>query len=189
MRKFVFPVLLAVVTAVFIDGCGKRQPAEQVPLTKEPSANEAGGIVWSYPSAWTKAPARPMRVATYTVPAMEGDPEAGECAIFYFGPGQGGDVAANIDRWVTQFENAGQPEKTTLKVDGMNVTRVQISGTYLAPGGAMMESQGKKANYLLLGAIVEAPGGSVFFKFTGPQKTVAGAEAGFDAMIQSVSKP
>jgi hypothetical protein len=189
MRKFLLFVLLAAATAVLVDGCGKKQPAQQVALTKEPAENAAGGIVWSYPSAWTKGGARPMRVATYTVPAAEGDSEAGECAVFYFGPGQGGDVSSNVDRWVAQFENAGQPEKTTMQVSGMNVTRVQISGTYLAPGGAMMESQGKKLNYRLLGAIVESPEGSVFFKFTGPQKTVEAAEAGFDAMIQSVSKP
>jgi hypothetical protein len=52
----------------------------------------------------------------------------------------------------------------------------------------MMESQGKKENYRLLGAIVEAPEGLVFFKFTGPAKTIAAADTEFDALIGSVSK-
>jgi len=189
MKKFVFLLLLVAATVVLVEGCGRKGSGNQVALTKESAESTAAGIVWSYPSGWTKGGARPMRVATYTVPAAEGDTETGECAVFFFGTGQGGDVNSNIDRWAAQFENAGQPEKTTMKVNGMNVTRVQIAGTYLSPGGAMMESQGKKANYRLLGAIVEAPEGLVFFKFTGPLKTVEAAEAGFDAMIQSVSKP
>jgi hypothetical protein len=189
MRKCVVSLLVIAVAVALFEGCGKKESAQQVALTKESAESTAAGIVWSYPSGWTKGGARPMRVATYTVPATEGDTETGECAVFFFGPGQGGDVNSNIDRWAAQFESAGQPEKTTMKVSGMNVTRVQISGTYLSPGGAMMESQGKKANYRLLGAIVEAPEGSVFFKFTGPLKTVEAAEPGFDAMIQSISKP
>jgi hypothetical protein len=129
-----------------------------------------------------------MRVATYSVPAAEGDAEGGECAVFYFGTGQGGDVNSNIERWGSQFESAAKAVKTTMQVSGMNVTRVQISGTYLAPAGPMMESQGKKENYRLLGAIVEAPEGMVFFKFTGPAKTIAAADTEFDALIGSASK-
>jgi hypothetical protein len=189
MKKFVLLLLVVAAMVLLAEGCGRKESGGQVDLTKEPAERTGAGIVWSYPSRWTQGGARPMRVATYTVPAAEGDSETGECAVFFFGPGQGGDVNSNIDRWATQFENAGQPEKRTMKVNGMNVTRAQISGTYLSPGGAMMESQGKKANYRLLGAIVEAPEGLVFFKFTGPVKTVEAAEAGFDAMIQSVSKP
>jgi hypothetical protein len=50
----------------------------------------------------------------------------------------------------------------------------------------MMQSQGKKEKFRLLGAIVEAPQGSVFFKFTGPANTVAAAEEEFDELIESL---
>jgi len=39
----------------------------------------------------------------------------------------------------------------------------------------------------LLGAIVEGPHGSVFFKLTGPAKTIEAVSAEFDAMIHSLS--
>ncbi|MBF8248785.1 MAG: hypothetical protein HW374_1585 [Bacteroidetes bacterium] len=52
----------------------------------------------------------------------------------------------------------------------------------------MMQSQGKKENYRLLGAIVEAPKGSVFFKFTGPANTISTATPEFDAMVSSAAK-
>ena len=129
-----------------------------------------------------------MRVATYTVPASSGEADAGECAVFYFGRTEGGDVDANINRWVSQFENPSKPERSTKAVDGMNITLVSISGTYLAPGGPSMQSQGKKDNYRLLGAIVEAPDGLVFFKFTGPAKTIANAAVDFNTLIDSIKK-
>jgi hypothetical protein len=65
---------------------------------------------------------------------------------------------------------------------------VDIKGTYLNPGGGMMQSQGEKPDYRLLGAIVEAPQGNVFFKLTGPAATVAAAEADFDALLASIGR-
>jgi hypothetical protein len=52
----------------------------------------------------------------------------------------------------------------------------------------MMQSSGKKDNFRLLGAIVEGPEGLVFYKFTGPAKTVAGAEGEVSAMVESLAK-
>jgi hypothetical protein len=63
-----------------------------------------------------------------------------------------------------------------------------VEGTYLNPGGGMMTSQGKKPGYRLLGAIVEAPQGRVFFKMTGPAATVAAARAAFDGLVASIVK-
>lgn len=70
----------------------------------------------------------------------------------------------------------------------MKVWIVKVEGTYLAPGGPLMQSQGKKDGYRLLGAIVEAREGSVFFKFTGPAKTVADAESEFNSLVNSIRK-
>jgi hypothetical protein len=52
----------------------------------------------------------------------------------------------------------------------------------------MMSPTGKKAGYRLLGAIVEAPAGNVFFKLTGPAATIAAAQADFDALVASIRK-
>jgi hypothetical protein len=51
-----------------------------------------------------------------------------------------------------------------------------------------MESTGKKTGFRLLGAIVAGPQGSVFFKLTGPAKTVAATEPEFNALIGSLTK-
>lgn len=180
-----------------LTGCTeKKQEQQQMPQSAPPGlmqsphgpANAAAGVQWVIPKSWSTMPPRQMRVATYGSPAAGDDAEGGECAVFFFGGGQGGDVDANIDRWVGQFKNAGAPVRSTKDVNGLRVTLVQIAGTYLAPGGPMMQSQGEKANYRLLGAIVDAPEGSVFFKFTGPAKTITAGESDFQGMINSLTK-
>ncbi len=147
----------------------------------------AGGIAWKVPARWTAGAGSAMRVATYEVPAAKGA-EKGECAVFFFGPGQGGGVDDNVARWGKQFEGAPTPQRSTQTVAGLRVTRAAVAGTYLAPGGPMMQSTGTKAGYRLLGAIVEAPEGNVFFKLTGPGPTVAAAQADFDALVASIHK-
>lgn len=157
-------------------------------------AESAGGIGWSAPAGWEAQAARPMRAATYRVPRAAGDREDGECAVFYFGAGQGGSVEANVKRWIGQFELAdGRPADKAAKITktaiaGMAATRIDVAGTYLASAGPMAPGAVKKPGYRMLGAIVEAPGGNVFFKLTGPAKTVAAAEAQFEALLKSVKR-
>ena len=69
------------------------------------AAESAGGLRWTMPAGWRAQPERPMRAATYTVSAAAGDREPGECAVFYFGRGQGGTVQDNIDRWRSQIQS------------------------------------------------------------------------------------
>jgi hypothetical protein len=151
--------------------------------------DSAGGIQWTAPANWKPQPQRPMRAATYIVPAAAGDKEDGECGVFYFGPGQGGSVEDNIKRWVGQFQpGANAPKKANSTAGaGLKMTTVEHSGTFMA-GGPMTQERTPKPGYRLIGAIVEAPGGNVFFKLTGPEKTVAAAKPAFDKMLQSVKK-
>jgi hypothetical protein len=156
--------------------------------------DSAGGLSWTPPGSWKSAGQKPMRAATYTVPAAPGDSEAGECAVYYFGEGQGGGVQANVDRWVGQFK---QPDGKASKdvahtgkktIHGLNVTTVDVTGTYTGMGGPMAPTHTAKNGYRLLGAIVEGPGGAVFFKFTAPAKTVAASQATFDKMLETLKK-
>ncbi len=161
--------------------------AAAAPPAAAARTDAAGGIEWKVPAGWAAGDGSAMRVATYAVPAAKGS-EPGECAVFFFGAGQGGSVDANVERWSRQFEGTPKPERTSATAAGLPVTRVQLAGTYLAPGGPMMQSTGKKAGYRLLGAIVEAPQGNVFFKLTGPAATVTAAVPAFDALIASIRK-
>ena len=154
-----------------------------------PAAGEgtAGGIRWSVPAGWQSGAPQPMRAASYSIPAAPGA-EAGGCGVFFFGKGQGGTVDENIKRWTSQFEGASAPKTSEQKVNGLAVHRIEVSGTYLAPSGPMMQSQGKKTGWLLNGAIVEAPDGLVFFKNVGPAATMEKARPQIEEMIKSLAK-
>jgi hypothetical protein len=150
--------------------------------------NAVAGIHWTVPQNWTAQPEKPMRAATYLAPAAKEKTEPGDCGVFYFGNGQGGTVEDNLSRWISQFERGGKHEFAKKEINGLQVTTIQISGTYLAPAGPAMESQGKKEDYRLLGAIVEAPQGLVFFKFTGPAETINANQAAFNQLVDSIIK-
>jgi hypothetical protein len=153
------------------------------------AAETAGGLSFTAPGAWKSQGSRPMRAATYTVPAAAGDKEAGEVAVFYFGQGQGGGVEDNLKRWEGQFQTSAKPSIKKQTINGLRVTTIDLTGTYLASGGPMMSApKTSKPGYRLLGAIVEGPQGAVFFKFTGPAKTVAANQAAFQNLIRSVRK-
>lgn len=147
----------------------------------------AAGVKWTAPATWRLQTARPMRVATYEIPAAAGS-EPGECGVFHFGQGQGGSVEDNLARWAGQFEAAAPPKKETRTVRALRVHTIDLSGTYLASGGPMMQTQAKKPGYRLLGAIVEAPRGLVFFKCTGPAATIGKAQSEFESLVGSLAK-
>lgn len=155
-------------------------------------AEDAAGLSWTAPKEWTVGGERPMRVVTYNVPAAKGDTEGAELAVFYFGAGQGGAVDANVKRWVAQFQrpdgSSAEKDAKTKKeqIAGLPVTTVDVKGTY--NGGSMMGPATPKPGYRLLAAIVEGPEGAIFFKLTGPEKTVAGAEKPFRKLLESMKK-
>jgi hypothetical protein len=157
-------------------------------------ADSAAGISWTPPSTWKSTGEKPMRAATYSVPPAGGDSEPAECAVYYFGQGQGGSVQANIDRWIGQFQQAnGKPSKDAAQtrkreIHGLSVTTVDVSGAYSGMGGPMMASHASKPGYRMLAAIVEAPQGAVFFKFTGPAKTVTANQASYEKLLASLKK-
>jgi len=168
------PTLIALALAAFSAGA---------------QAESAGGIQWAAPAGWKSEGARPMRAATYRAPAAPGDKEDGECAVFYFGPGQGGGVEDNLKRWIAQFENTqGEPKRARQTINGLNVTTIDLAGTYTGAGGPMAAAKASKPGYRLLGGIVEAPQGPVFFKFTGPVKTVAAQQGAFQGLLKSVRR-
>jgi hypothetical protein len=130
-----------------------------------------------------------MRRAQYRVPGKGGD---AECAVFYFGAGQGGDAMSNATRWAGQFKRAdGSPALDTMKTSNMtvgsrSVLLVEVAGTY--DGGMTMtaEPSTPKPGYALLGAIVEGPDANWFFKLTGPEATIASQRDAFLSLLQSL---
>lgn len=129
-----------------------------------------------------------MRKASYEVPHVASDTEDGELAVFYFGPGQGGGIEQNVERWVKQFSGI-QPsdvKRADREANGLREHTVEIVRGTFESGMPNAGAAGPKKDYALEGAIVEAPSGAYFFKMTGPAKTVAAARASFMALLDSV---
>lgn len=195
--KYLTIVLFVILLFNFLPGCsGEEQPrhAEPAPVTQAASPESVAGLTWTVPADWTVERQRQMRVATFSTPAAEGDTDEGEVAIFYFGPGEGGSVQANVERWFGQFDQPdGQPTRDvalreTTEVNNISVTIVRTTGTYNAAAGPMAPRQDIRHGYKLIGAIAEGPQGAVFFKFTGPEATVRKAEPQFMNMVQSIRR-
>jgi hypothetical protein len=155
-------------------------------------AESAAGLRWTAPVGWMSEAARPMRAATYSVPPAAGDAVGGEVVMNFFGPGQGGSVDANIERWKGQVQGPdGKPAPATVakrSVRGIAIRTIDVTGTYTGMGGPMMASPKAVPGYRLLGAIVEGPGGHVFVKFAGPAKTVAANRQKFEALLASFER-
>ncbi|MCW5963800.1 MAG: hypothetical protein KIT83_07170 [Bryobacterales bacterium] len=208
-------LLMVVATlGMLLIGCGKNTSstpppeggADPVPVVAAPAqtttpspsagggpATSAGGLKWQTPPEWSVQPDRPMRAATYSVPAVSGDPESGEIAVFYFGPNEGGGVQANIDRWIGQMKQPdGGSSAAKAKVEKVQgavaLTMLDVTGTYLASSGPMMQVSAEKPNFRMIGAIAEGPQGAVFFKFTGPVKTVEANSGKFLEVVKGISR-
>lgn len=128
-----------------------------------------------------------MRAAEYRIPRAGGDTEDGECFVITFGPGQGGSVDENFDRWVKQLEpTTSGVDKSSRTVNGMNVWRIEVAGTYTPMAMPMIPTTAPHAGYRLIGDIVDAPSGMWFFKMTGPDATVKAAGKELDKLIDSI---
>ena len=130
-------------------------------------------------------PTSTMRLLQYRVPGREG---AGNAAfvVYYFGPGQGGSNAANVERWQSQFTTAdGAPDEpviTTSKAGDLPVTLVELRGSYARSVG-MGQGVDAQPDQTLLAGIVETPKGNLFAQLHGPTATVAPARPAFEAFL------
>ena len=156
------------------------------PLGQVSGRQALGPLSAVAPKGWVaQQPSSSMRVAQYGLPGPAGEATLG---IFFFGPGQGGSVEANIERWDGQFsEKDGQPaqgRRWTRQVGDIEITGLDISGTF--SGGMGMGSAESQGDYRMLGAIAVHRSGTVFFKMTGPAQTVEQWAASFDEFLDSL---
>ena len=158
---------------------------EAGPALAEPFT--AAGIQYQMPDSWQAQAPGSMRVGQAAIPAPQGEAGGtGELAVFFFGPGGGGGVEANLQRWAGQMELAADPQRETFELDnGLRVTWLEAHGTLKASTMGVGPTT-DQAGFRLFGAVVEGPGGPWFFKATGPDATLAAHRAGFLAMLRSV---
>lgn len=164
---------------------GATGPGGEAPRVPVVESATNPGIDWNVPASWKNEGPTSMRLATYVVKGPN-QTEA-QCAVYFFGPGQGGGVDANLQRWQGEFKDTVTPKLDRFNANGIPVATMRAEGTYLAHVGMMGQgTETEMPNWAMLGAIAEGPHGSVFFKFTGPAGVMDAASADFSKMLKSI---
>ena len=151
-----------------------------------PAKFKVGEFTFIRPSAWQWVETTSsMRKAQLKVSDPKAK-ESGEVVFFFFGPGSGGGVDANVKRWFGQFQDSKNNKKEEAKAAGTTVTYVQTEGTYMSgmPGGPRTAVP----DQMLQGAILQSEEGDVFIKMTGPIELVKNSKDAFRKMVETAKK-
>lgn len=162
-----------------------------------PSGNgqvqDLGGIVVMVPEEWgVEAPSSQMRKAQYRLPSPTDGVNDARLVVFHFGPGMAGSAQANLERWygqITQPDGRSSAEVATVEereINGMKVTLMDVTGTYMESKGPMMQPGAAQADSRMLAAVIESAGGAYYFKVTGPATTVAHWKLSYDQFVDNV---
>jgi hypothetical protein len=192
MSCFTIKTSVALLAGALCWACGPPPTvaSKNAPQASAPSSQ--GDLRLKAPGGWvSERPSSSMRASQYQLPAAEGDTEGASLVVYYFGPGEGGSVDANLERWVGQMQTPdGRPSREKAKtetttVNGMKVTLLDVSGAYAGGdmgGGGAAQS---KPNFRMRAGVIETPKGAYFIKLVGPEKTVSRWDQAFQEFIKS----
>ena len=152
-----------------------------------------GKLSSAAPDSWkSKEPSSTMRSHEFVLPGADGKENA-DLAVFFFGPGGGGGVKENLDRWKTMFKppagkSADDISKVeTVKLDKATLTNLDISGVYLSkfPPFAPNAKITEKPDFRMIGVVFECEDGPYFMRLTGPAATVERHKGEFDKWLKN----
>jgi hypothetical protein len=149
-------------------------------------------LTYVAPDGWKPRPAASaMRLAEFVLPKAQGDPDDADVIVYFFG-GQGGDVEANITRWIGQMQqptgkkSTDVAKRTSRTVNGMSLTMVDVAGTYTAEMSPGASEHYNKPGYRMIAAVLQTPKGPHFIKLVGPARTADKWKASFDTFLSSL---
>ncbi len=197
MRTASFPRLLAVVGAsallLLSFACSDMEsansetpaPAPELPANHPaPGASSviAAGLVFDLPAGFRSVPPESqMRAAQL---AIDGSGGEGQVAVFHFGVGGGGEIDANLQRWIGQMGDAGTPQRDSFTVGDLEVVWIDVSGTLLRSTIGSFPPE-DMPDYRMFGAVVTGGSGPWFFRAVGPEQTMEQQRSAFIAMLRT----
>lgn len=134
------------------------------------------GYTTAVPAGWTASkPTSSMRLAQYIVRGADAA-LASDVVVYFFGEGQGGGIAENLERWKGQFSMPdGKPPYELVEKEAKTafpITIAEYRGTYARGVGAGNDANAKPGQ-TLIAAVAETPRGTLFFQLYGPSAAVA----------------
>jgi len=138
------------------------------------------GLVWSVPPGWTLSP-------TGLHPRIAEMRTTGNLNILVFSLGRGGgSVAANLQRWRSQFQPVTDSAIEWDTTGGVAQTIGQWTGSYRGGDGSVASDGSRQT---MVGAVVEGPGGRVFFKVVGEPRKLRSERESIYRWIRSGKAP
>lgn len=156
-------------------------PAAPAQETKEDAATKqvkVQDLTLTVPDTWRQTqPTSSLRLAQFTIPAVMGDQEPTELAVFSFAGGGGG-IDDNLRRWINQFEPQGRDVSLTKGKSAQGEYYfADIRGTYLMPVGPPIRQQTQRVESARMFAIIlQTEKGVYYLRMAGPRYTVSAQE-------------
>ncbi|MEO8615357.1 MAG: hypothetical protein ABI600_09465 [Luteolibacter sp.] len=149
-------------------------PLAEAPKENGPHAAQAGSVVWQAPGDWKQEAAGQFLIAAYALPG------GGRVTVSKLG-GDGGGLAANINRWRGQLgfeplaekDVAGQPLKIAESDEEMLLFN-------LTKSDSAADAQG------ILGGVLPLKTETWYFKFSGPVSVLRKSEGVFMSFLRSI---
>ncbi len=168
MPRLALPVLLGLLCTLSVKGADEAKLVEV----------ESRGLKLRVPASWKRVETdSKFRAAQFDIPAKEAEGEAAELVVYHFGGPTGG-IAANVNRWVEQFHEAG---RSVTLVQGQSAqgkyVLADIAGTWKKPDGPpfarkTIDTPHSRVIGVVLIATVEDKPDYFFFKLGGPDALV-----------------
>lgn len=154
----------------------------------DPKLIEVAGLRMPKPPSWQwQVPIAQFRTLQYSVPTRGASAGDAELTISVFNEGDGGSIDLNVQRWKSQFmSDDGSPAPATSAdrtVDGIPIKLVELAGFYQGVGQAA-----PRPDIMLLGAIVQHAGRTLYIRVIGQTATVEASRARFDAMVNGLRR-
>jgi hypothetical protein len=144
-------------------------------------------LTWKTPEGWRLLPATEFRHINFSF----GPRGEGECYLSLIS-GPEARMLENFNRWRKQMalppmaetEMESLPKKTVLL---RPAPTIDVTGTYSAGTGPMMQAGPPRADWRMVGTIFEAPQALFTIKLTGPKDLVEQNLKAYDAFLGSVA--
>lgn len=162
-------------------------PFASLPAHAGEAELKVGDLTLKYDDEKWEVQEKPRQMVAAILTVKEGEAKGLEATIYHFGKGQGGDMKANIQRWIGQFEGEPKVDGEELKFgegdSAASLYLTEMKGTY--KDGPFFGPKTPKPDWTMLGAILESAGGDVFVKMPGPDASVASVKDAFRAVCAS----
>ena len=154
--------------------------------TSDAKIIEVAGLVMPKPVTWQwQSPTVQFRALQYSVPTTTPGISDAELVVSVFAAGDGGPLDMNVKRWISQFRQEDGSEATA-KIEDRTISEIPVKLIELAGRYQGMGQAAARPGMMQLGAIIQAPGRTIFIRIIGQSETVETARKDFEAMINGI---